>query len=58
MQAVRLKIRDSHLTCKIANKCLNVRERVLSLKENPGREKKRCYFACVFLCSCITSSFV
>ena len=23
-----IKICDSHLTCKIANKCLNVRERV------------------------------
>ena len=28
MQALRLKIRDSHLTCKVANKCLNVCERV------------------------------
>ena len=28
MQAVRLKICDSHLTCKVANKCLNIRERV------------------------------
>ena len=28
MQALRLKICDSHLTCKVANKCLNVRERV------------------------------
>ena len=27
IQAVRLKICDSHLTCKVANKCLNVRER-------------------------------
>ena len=25
---MRLKIRDSHLTCKVANKCLNIRERV------------------------------
>ena len=25
---MRLKIRDFHLTCKVANKCLNVRERV------------------------------
>ena len=25
---MRLKIYDSHLTCKVANKCLNVRERV------------------------------
>ena len=25
---MRLKIRDSHLTCKVANKCLDVRERV------------------------------
>ena len=25
---MRLKIRDSHLTCKVANKCLNVREPV------------------------------
>ena len=25
---MRLKICDSHLTCKVANKCLNVRERV------------------------------
>ena len=28
IQMVRLKICDSHLTCKVANKCLNVRERV------------------------------
>ena len=28
MQALRLKICESHLTCKVANKCLNVRERV------------------------------
>ena len=28
MQALRLKICDSHLTCKVANKFLNVRERV------------------------------
>ena len=28
MQAERLKIWDSHLTCKVANKYLNVRERV------------------------------
>ena len=27
-QALQLKIRDSHLTCKVANKCVNVRERV------------------------------
>ena len=27
-RALRLKIRDSHLTCKVANKCLNVRKRV------------------------------
>ena len=26
LQALRLKIRDSHLTCKVANKGLNVRE--------------------------------
>ena len=26
IQALRLKICDSHLTCKVANKCLNVRE--------------------------------
>ena len=25
---LRLKIRDSHLACKVANKCLNVCERV------------------------------
>ena len=25
---MRLKICDSNLTCKVANKCLNVRERV------------------------------
>ena len=25
-QALPLAIRDSHLTCKVANKCLNVRE--------------------------------
>ena len=34
---MRLKIRDSHLTCKVANKCLNVRERVEVLEWN-----KRC----------------
>ena len=28
MQALQLKISDSHLTCKVVNKCLNVRERV------------------------------
>ena len=28
MQAVRLKIWDSHLTCQVENKCLNVRERI------------------------------
>ena len=28
IQALQLKICDSHLTCKIANKCLNVREQV------------------------------
>ena len=27
-QALQLKIRDSHLTCKVANKCVNVREQV------------------------------
>ena len=26
--SVAIKICDSHLTCKVANKCLNVRERV------------------------------
>ena len=36
-QALRFKICDSHLTCKVANKCLIVRERV---KENPDRKKK------------------
>ena len=25
---MRLKICDSHVTCKVANKCMNVRERV------------------------------
>ena len=25
---IRLKVRDSHLTCKVANKCLNVHEQV------------------------------
>ena len=28
MQVVQLKICDSHVTPKVANKCLNVRERV------------------------------
>ena len=28
IQALRLKICDSHLKCKVANKCLNVGERV------------------------------
>ena len=28
LRVLRLKICDSHLTCKVANKCLNVRERV------------------------------
>ena len=26
--SINAKIRNSHLTCKVANKCLNVRERV------------------------------
>ena len=28
MQALQLKICDGHLMCKVASKCLNVRERV------------------------------
>ena len=28
IQALQLKICDNHFTCKVANKCLNVRERV------------------------------
>ena len=31
---MRLKICDSHLTCKVANKCLNVRERVQVVEWN------------------------
>ena len=31
---VQLKIRGSHLTCKVANKCLNVREGVEVEKRN------------------------
>ena len=31
---MRLKICDSHLTCKVANKCLNVRERVEVVERN------------------------
>ena len=31
---MRLKIYDSHLTCRDANKCLNVRERVEVLEWN------------------------
>ena len=52
---MRLKIFDSHLTCKVANNCLNVREWVkmvewnkkwshelsVSVKENPDRKKSR-----------------
>ena len=34
IQVVRLKICDSHLTCKVPNKCLNVRERVEVLERN------------------------
>ena len=34
MQALPLKICDSHLTCKVANKCLNVRERVEVVERN------------------------
>ena len=33
-QELRLKIRDSHLKCKVAKKCLNVRERVEVVKWN------------------------
>ena len=42
-QALRLKIRDSHLTCKVANKCLNVREpmEVVEWNENPDRKKNQ-----------------
>ena len=31
---MRLKICDSHLTCKVANKCLNVHERVEAVERN------------------------
>ena len=31
---MRLKICDSHLICKVANKCLNVRERVVVVEWN------------------------
>ena len=31
---MRLKISDSHLTCKVANKCLNVRQRVEVLERS------------------------
>ena len=54
-QAMRLKIRDSHLTCKVVNKCLNVLERIkivsffplqsyessMSAKENSDSKKFR-----------------
>ena len=42
LQAMRLKIRGSHLKCKVANKCLNVRERV----ELVGRNKDASPFPC------------
>ena len=35
IQVVRLKICDSHLTCKVATKCLNVRERVEVVESPP-----------------------
>ena len=34
VRALRLKICDSHLTCKVANKCLNARERVEVIEWN------------------------
>ena len=34
LQAVRLKIRDSHFTCKVAKKNLNVCERVKVVERN------------------------
>ena len=34
---MRLKICDSHLTCKVANKCLNARERVEVVEWNKKR---------------------
>ena len=34
---MRLKIRDSHLTCKVENKCLNVLERVEVVEWNKRR---------------------
>ena len=37
MQALQLKISDSHLTCKVVNKCLNVRERVEVVEWNKRR---------------------
>ena len=37
IQTVRLKICDSHLTCKVANKCLNVREWVEKVEWNKRR---------------------
>ena len=34
LQTMRVKIRDSHLTCKIANKYLNVREGMEVVESN------------------------
>ena len=34
LHTIRLKIRGSHLTCKIENKCLNVCERMKLVERN------------------------
>ena len=34
LHTMRLQKRGSHLTCKVANKCLNVRERVEVVDRN------------------------
>ena len=47
---VRLKICDSHLTCKIAHKCLNVRERVEVVEWN--RKKSPPFPYCPVSCQC------
>ena len=47
---MRLKICDSHLTCKVARKCLNVRERVEVVEWN--RKRFPPFPCCPVSCQC------
>ena len=47
---MRLKMCDSHLTCKVSNKCLNVRKRMEVVKWNKKRSPN--FPCCPVSCQC------